>query len=64
MEKKIQQGLTWLNKQVEKDKQEIESHKKKLIAEIKTIDKTKLYDVKPKKMSLLKKLAKILFHVK
>jgi hypothetical protein len=61
MDKRIQQGMEWLNKEIEKDKVEIENHKKKTIEEILKLDKTKMFQPPPKKKtSFFNKLFKIL----
>lgn len=49
MGKKIQQGLDWLSKEMEKDQKEIQNHKKKLVNEIKTLKKSEMFTIKPKK---------------
>jgi len=46
---------------MEKDKIEIEKHKKLMIEDIKKLDKNKLFEVKPKnKISIINKLITIL----
>ena len=46
---------------MEKDKKEIENHKKKMIDEIKTFDKSEMFKPKPKKkVSIIDKILKIL----
>jgi hypothetical protein len=60
-EKKVEQGLDWLNKQIEKDKIEIDNEKKKFIEQLLKTDKRKMFEVEePKKMSFFEKLGKIL----
>jgi hypothetical protein len=55
------QGLEWLNKEVEKDKMEIQNHKNQMINEIKKMDKTEMFKPKPKnKVSIINKILKIL----
>ncbi len=49
MSNKIQQGLEWLSKEMEKDQREVMNHKKKTINEIKSLDKNKMFEEKPKK---------------
>ena len=58
--KKIQQALEWLEKERKKDDLEIDTHKNKLISDIKKIDKTKMF-VKPekRKMGIIEKILKI-----
>jgi hypothetical protein len=57
MDKRIQQGLDWLNKEMKKDSEEVKSHKKKVIDEIKKIDKKKIFEPIPKKkISILEKI--------
>ena len=57
MDKRIQQGLDWLNKEMKKDSEDIKSHKKKVIDEIKKIDKKKIFEPIPKKkISILEKI--------
>lgn len=60
MDKKIQRELDWLKKEMKKDELEIETHKKRLINQIKNIDKTKMFIVEPesfkKKVSFFDKL--------
>ena len=57
MDKRIQQGLDWLNKEMKKDNEEVKSHKKKVIDEIKKIDKKKIFEPIPKKkISILEKI--------
>jgi hypothetical protein len=55
----------WLLKQIEKDKKQIENHKKKLIKEIKSIDKEKMLDTikksKEKKETFLDKILKLFY---
>jgi len=58
MNPKIKQGLDWLDKEIKKDQLDIEKHKNQLIQEIKSLDKNKLFEVKPKK-SLSEKIKKI-----
>lgn len=61
MDKKIQQGLEWLEKERTKDKKEINNHKEKMIKEIKSLDKTKMFEKPEKpKISLFKKILLIL----
>lgn len=57
MDKRIQQGLDWLNKEMKKDSEDVKSHKKKIIDEIKKIDKKKIFEPIPKKkISILEKI--------
>ena len=61
MDKRLQQGMEWLNKEMEKDKTETSSHKNQMIEEIKNLDKTELFKPKPKKkISIIDKILKIL----
>ena len=61
MDKKIQQGMTWLNKEIKKDEVDILQNKKKIIDEIKQLKKENLF-VKPqqKKISILEKFLLII----
>ena len=60
MDKKIQQGLDWLDKEMKKDQKEVEIQKKKMIDEIKNLDKNKLFVQEQKnKVSIIDKLLKI-----
>ena len=45
---KLQQALEWLTKEISKDQKEIDIQKEKTIREIKLLDKTKMFIVKPK----------------
>jgi len=57
MDKRIQQGLDWLNKEMKKDSEEIKTHKKKIIDEIKKVDKDKIFKPIPKKkISIIEKI--------
>lgn len=61
MDKKLQQGLDWLNKEMTKDDKEIQNHKMKMIDELKKFDRNELIP-KPtpkQKLTLIKKLALI-----
>jgi hypothetical protein len=65
MDKRIQQGLEILRKEIEKDSLEIETSKKRMIDEIKSLDKNKMFQPKPKKkVSIIDKVLKILGHGK
>jgi hypothetical protein len=65
MDKRIQQGLEILRKEIEKDSLEIETSKKRMIDEIKSLDKNKMFQPKPKKkVSIIDKILKILGHGK
>ena len=56
----MEQALNWLNRETEKDQKEIENHKKRMIEEIKKIDKTKMFvEPKKEKISFFKKIALI-----
>ena len=59
MDKRLQQGLEWLNKEMKKDQKEVENHKTKMIDEIKKFDKNEIFKPK-KKVSIIDKLLKIL----
>jgi hypothetical protein len=61
MQKKIHQAMGWLNKEMEKDQKEIDAHKRKMIEEIKKLDKSKMFVEKPKeKISIFNKILMIL----
>ena len=61
MDKKLQQGMEWLNKEMRKDNKEIQNHKIQMIEEIKKLDKRKMFEEKPKKkVSIIDKILKIL----
>jgi cysteine sulfinate desulfinase/cysteine desulfurase-like protein len=61
MDKRLQQAVEILKKEMEKDQREIQNHKKKMIDEIKTIDKSTLFKPKEKKkVSIIDKILKIL----
>jgi len=65
MDKRIQQGLEILRKEIEKDSLEIETSKKRMIDEVKSLDKNKMFQPKPKKrVSIIDKILKILGHGK
>ena len=65
MDKRIQQGLSWLSKEMEKDKKEIQDHKKSLAKEIKSLDKSQMFVEKPKKkISIWDKILIIFGHGK
>jgi hypothetical protein len=48
MSKEIQKGITWLEKEMEKDQKAIEASKMKMIEEIKKLDKSKLFQQEKK----------------
>lgn len=49
--------MTWLEKEMKKDEIEINDHKRKMIEEIKSIDKNKMFLPTPKKkISILEKI--------
>jgi hypothetical protein len=56
-----QQMLNWLEKEKNKDKAEIEFSKKKIIEQIKSIDKGELFKKETKKISLWTRLKIILW---
>jgi len=56
---KIIQGLEWLDKEIKKDQQEIEDRKKKMIEEIKSLDRSKVCAPK-KKLTLGQKIRRTL----
>ena len=61
MDKKLQQGMDWLTKEMKKDEKEIQNHKMKMIDEIKKIKKDEIVP-KPtpkEKLTFIKKIAKI-----
>jgi hypothetical protein len=65
MDKRIQQGLEILRKEIEKDSLEIVTSKNRMIDEIKSLDKNKMFQPKPKKkVSIIDKILKILGHGK
>jgi len=55
-----QKILYWYQKETEKDKLEIENNKKKFITSIKNVSKEKIFESKVKKVSLWKKILKVL----
>jgi predicted transcriptional regulator YheO len=59
MDKRLQQGLEWLNKEMKKDQKEVEMQKMKMIEEVKKLDKKEIFKPK-KKVSIIDKLLKIL----
>ncbi len=64
MDKRIQQASDWLKKEVEKDQKELEIQRNRMINEIKSIDKDKMFIEKPKpKKSFLKKILMIFGYV-
>jgi hypothetical protein len=48
--------MNWLQKEMEKDQTEIQNHKKKLIEDIKKLDKTKMFVKEQKKLSIIDKI--------
>ena len=57
--------MGWLNKEMEKDQKEIDAHKRKLINEIKSLDKSKMFQPEPKKkISIINKILMILGYAK
>jgi hypothetical protein len=52
---KVQRTYEWLQSEIEKDNLEIEVQKEKMIKEIKSLDKTKMFPVK-EKISTFKKI--------
>ena len=57
MDKRIQQGMEWLSKEIKKDQKLIDIDKEKLIEEIKKIDKTKIFtDKKRNKKNIFQKI--------
>ena len=57
MDKRIQQGLEKLKKEMEKDEKEISEHKNKMISEILKINKDEIIKTtKQKKVSLLTRI--------
>jgi hypothetical protein len=52
--------LDWYQKEIEKDKIEIDNNKKKLISSIKGVDKEKIFENKVKKISLWRRIMKVL----
>lgn len=59
MDKKLQQGLNWLDKEMTKDEKEIQNHKMKMINELKKIDKNELIPKPTPKLTFIKKIAQI-----
>ena len=58
--KKIQRELDWLKKETEKDQSEITNHKRRMIDEIKQLDKKEMFKVpEKKKTSIFKKVLMI-----
>jgi hypothetical protein len=55
-----QKILDWYQKEIEKDKIEIDNNKKKLISSIKGVDKEKIFENKVKKISLWRRIMKVL----
>ena len=65
MDKRIQQGLNWLDKELKRDEVEILNHKDKLINEIKSLDKNKMFKVpEKKKINFFTKILMIFGHGK
>jgi hypothetical protein len=65
MDKRIQQGLNWLDKELKRDEVEISKHKNKLIDEIKGLDKNEMFKVpEKKKISFFTKILIIFGHGK
>lgn len=58
--KNLQQGLNWLKKEAEKDQREILNHKRRMIEEIKQIDKTQMFkEPEKKKINIFTKILMI-----
>ena len=58
--KKILRELDWLKKETEKDQSEIMNHKRRMIDEIKQLDKKEMFKVpEKKKTSIFKKVLMI-----
>jgi vacuolar-type H+-ATPase subunit H len=55
-----QKILDWYQKEIEKDKIEIDNNKKKFISSIKSVDKEKIFENKVKKISLWRRIMKVL----
>jgi len=55
-----QKILDWYQKEIEKDKIEIDNNKKKIISSIKSVDKEKIFENKVKKISLWRRIMKVL----
>mgnify|MGYP000551024581 CR=1 FL=1 len=62
MDKRIHQALEILNKEMEKDKKEVQNHKNQMINEIKGLKKEELF--KKNKVTLVDKIMKIFGHGK
>jgi hypothetical protein len=61
MDKRLHQASEWLEKEIVKDKTEIQNHKKMMIEEIKSLNKEEIFKPKPKnKVSIIDKILKIL----
>ena len=61
MDKRLQQGAEWLNKEMLKDQKEVEIQKKAMIKEVMTWDKAEMFKPKTKnKVSIIDKVLKIL----
>jgi len=62
LDKRIIQGLEWLKKEANKDQQEVDVEKEKMINNLKSIDRSKMFPKKQKKKrkSIMKKLSIIL----
>ena len=59
MDKKLQQGLNRLDKEMKKDQKQVEIEKMRMIEEVKKINKNELFKPK-KKVSIIDKILKVL----
>lgn len=55
-----QKVLDWFQNQIEKDKIEIDEEKKKFVNSIKKVEKKEIFENKIKKISLWKRILKVL----
>lgn len=61
MNSRMNQAKDWLQKEIQKDKVEISNHKSQMIEEVKKLDKTKMFQPKPKvKVSIIDKILMVL----
>jgi hypothetical protein len=65
MDKRLQQGLNWLDKEMKRDEVQIAKHKNKMIEEIKNLDRKEMFKVpEKKKISFFTKILMIFGHGK
>jgi hypothetical protein len=60
MEKNQSQQLTWLNRETEKDRLELEREKNNLINQIRKINKEEIFEEKIEKLTLWDRIKKVL----